>query len=126
MISGLAGLWTATLALILLWLHRRRSARAMEKVGRVHEKLTEGIIRQESTCSERFHQLKRELSSLELNMQTTEEVLKDGRLSRSGRAQAMRLLRSGITPETAATTLGVARNEMRLLAKVSEILNTNS
>ena len=110
----------AAVPLVFLWLQHRR---AMEDARRRDERFSEEIGKQESACSERVAELKRDLKTLEMNMQTAEEVLRDGRLSRSSRSQAMRLLRSGVTPETAASTLGVAKNEMRLLARVSAILN---
>jgi hypothetical protein len=55
-------------------------------------------------------------------MQNTDEILRDGRMNRTSRAQAMRLLRSGVSPDTAAATLGVARREIKLLATVSQLL----
>jgi hypothetical protein len=43
-----------------------------------------------------------------------------GSLNRSARARALQMLRSGISPETAAASLGVAKREMRLLERVSQ------
>ena len=40
----------------------------------------------------------------------------------SRRRDAIRLLRSGVSPETAASALGIAAREMRLISKVSRIL----
>jgi hypothetical protein len=50
------------------------------------------------------------------------EALHDGRLNHSARAQALQLLRAGISPDTAANTLGTATRDIRLLAKVSRLL----
>ena len=40
-------------------------------------------------------------------------------LTRSSRAEALRLLRSGLSPETAASSLGIGKREMRLLERVA-------
>jgi hypothetical protein len=44
-------------------------------------------------------------------------------LTRSIRSQAIQLLRSGMPPDTAASTLGIGKREMRLIACVSRELS---
>jgi hypothetical protein len=56
------------------------------------------------------------------NAQSNLEMLRDGRLGMPARARALQMLRSGMAAETAAAELGLARNEVQLLAKVAAIL----
>jgi hypothetical protein len=71
----------------------------------------------------RVEELGREVENLEMRSPITDEVGKTG-LNRSARAQAMRLLRCGTTPESAAATLGMGSREMRLIARVCGTLST--
>jgi hypothetical protein len=68
---------------------------------------------------------RRDFTALELSLQNTGEMLREGRLHGTSRAQAMRLLRSGMSPETAAATLGMAQREVKLLAAVAQLLTPN-
>jgi hypothetical protein len=63
-----------------------------------------------------------EAGSLAERSRGANESLHDGRLNQSARAQALQLLRAGISPDTAANTLGTATRDIRLLAKVSRLL----
>jgi hypothetical protein len=62
-----------------------------------------------------------EAGSLEEGGRRASEALNDGRLNQSARARALQLLRAGISPDTAANTLGTATRDIRLLAKVSRV-----
>ena len=115
-IAGLAGFAAAIISLLELRRYRQRAERAANL-------LRGEVERQQFACTEQFAALTQGFSALELNMQNTEEMLREGRLSRSTRAQALHLLRSGVAPDTAATTLGLAKREMRLLARVSRLLS---
>ncbi|MGD1070105.1 MAG: hypothetical protein ABSB15_08180 [Bryobacteraceae bacterium] len=84
--------------------------------------LSQQCERRHALCLDEIAGLRRDFAALELNMQNRNEILREGRLNRTGRAQAMRLLRSGVSPDTAAATLGVARREIKLLATVSRLL----
>jgi hypothetical protein len=55
-------------------------------------------------------------------MQASLELLRDGRLGLPVRTRALKMLRSGVAADTAATELGLPRNEVRLLAKVAAVL----
>jgi hypothetical protein len=46
----------------------------------------------------------------------------EGRLSAPARSRAMRMLRAGIAPETAAAELGIARSEVELMRAVAGAL----
>jgi len=108
-----AGGFCAALACtaVCVTLLRRFRQGALEAVDQVRE-----------DCHKSGEELRNALSSIEANMQTTEELLREGRLNRSTRAQALKMLRSGVSPETAANSLGMATRELRLLARVSELL----
>lgn len=77
----------------------------------------------EKTCERRADELPTALDALERNRQSSEEMLRDGRLNRSTRSEALRLLRSGVTPEKVSAAVGMAKREVRLLARVSEMLS---
>jgi hypothetical protein len=66
--------------------------------------------------------LKRQIENLETSLKNSDEILREGRLNHSSRAHALQLLRSGVSPDNAATSLDMPRREMRLLAKVSRLL----
>lgn len=62
-----------------------------------------------------------DLDQCRLSMETACEV----GFPPSRRTQAMQLLRSGVSPGTAAASLGIAAREMQLVAKVSRILTVD-
>jgi hypothetical protein len=72
--------------------------------------------------SEQIAQLGRNVAALEQSAQNVDEV-RTGGLSRSARSQAMQLLRSGMSPESAASALRIGKREMRLIATVSSTLS---
>ncbi|MES1258901.1 MAG: hypothetical protein ABUS51_10740 [Acidobacteriota bacterium] len=104
---------------IALWVmacgYRRHSEREFSRLRQI-------IDSDRTSCAEDFAGLSRRFEALERGRQSTDELLHGGRLSQSQRAQALQLLRTGVAPDTAAVTLGVATREMRLLAKVSRLL----
>ena len=88
-------------------------------------RLREALVKTQTSCAETLAGMERQLEMLEAGRQSADELLRDGRLSQSRRAQALQLMRSGIAPETAAVTLGMAVREVRLLAKVSRVLSSS-
>jgi hypothetical protein len=98
---------------------RRWSKRSDAAATQLHAALAS----HQASCTEQVAGLSRTLESVQAGLQTGSELLRDGRLNLSSRAQAMQLLRAGISPETAAITLGMASRELRLLARVSRILS---
>jgi hypothetical protein len=124
--SGLVlGLLAILTGIICLMLMRRRRVGVDQK----HSEL-ESMIRQQhgeiSRVMEQTQQsvarLSRDVADLELNARNIEEAGLGG-LNRTKRSQAMQLLRSGMSPETAASTLGITTREMRLISRVSRILS---
>jgi hypothetical protein len=87
---------------------------------RYRRKYTAELAEQRNACSGEFAEIRKQAAELEASLQNTRDVLRHGRFNRSTRAQALHLLRSGMSPETAASALGVGRRELRLLAKVAE------
>jgi hypothetical protein len=116
--AGLAGCAAAIVSLLELRRYRQRAEHAATL-------LRGEVERQQNAFTEQFAALTQGFSALELNMQNTEEMLREGRLNRSTRAQALQLLRQGVAPDTAAATLGLAKREMRLLARVSRLLSAS-
>ena len=83
----------------------------------------------QAACTEDLQVLSKRLDSVERSMQErvsncSDDNLSDGRLNLSARAQALQVLRAGISPETAAVTLGIPVRDVRLLAKVSRLLTS--
>lgn|GEM_PF-3405288 len=81
----------------------------------------EAMLRQhQAECLRQFGQLSRSVGVLELSARDTEAA---GRgLNRSRRSQALQLLRAGMSPESAASSLGIAKREMRLIVRISQLL----
>lgn len=111
LIGGALGVLIGIVCLFLL-----RSAGA--EIART-QKLLES---NHAACLGQIGQVGRAVEFLELSGQSTEDAI--GRaMNRSLRSQAMELLRSGMSSDTVASTLGVASREVRLIAGVSGILN---
>jgi hypothetical protein len=99
---------------------RSHRARAQWQREELQAELQSQLRQQREEFSEQVSRLGRSVEVLELSAKSVEEA---GRgLSRSRRSQAMQLLRSGMSPENAATSIGMERREMHLIAKVSRIL----
>jgi len=114
-VAGAAGLVPV---LLVLWLHRRHRNRLRRDL----EALRGSMERQQMVCLEMFSEVNRTLTTLEEGMNGLRQNPKSGTLNRSTRAQAMKLLRSGVSADAAASSLGVGRREIRLLENVSQIL----
>ena len=123
---GLGSLACGVLVLISLGISLA-GARYRRRVRRIRSVSEAGVLRMalethQASCAGQLAALSQRLESLVASMQNSDEVLRDGRLNLSVRAQALQLLRAGISPEAAAVTLGAASRDMRLLAKVSRLL----
>lgn len=110
--SGIAGS-----AICLLALRKDRIA-----AERTHAELRALLSAHQAECAERTEQLGRGIAFLELSAQNRDEAGRPA-LTRSLRSQAIQLLRSGMPPDSAASTLGISRREMRLIAHVSRALS---
>ena len=78
------------------------------------------LKQQRDETAQQIAQLSRAIESMNESRQSIEASGDVFPLSR--RRDAIRLLRSGVSPETAASALGIAAREMRLISKVSRIL----
>jgi hypothetical protein len=116
LIAGACGILTGSICLLALRRHRIA-------IDRSHAELRSMLREQEVEWSARIEQLNRGMAILELRAQNYDEVAKGGGLTHSVRLRAMQLLRSGMSPESAASTLGIGRREMRLIAGVSRTLS---
>ncbi|MDP9170634.1 MAG: hypothetical protein M3N54_08460 [Acidobacteriota bacterium] len=70
----------------------------------------------------RISGLESKLGSVETRVRDADEILRHDSLNHSARARALQLLRTGISPDSAAASLGMPRQELRLLSKVSRLL----
>ena len=103
-------------AIALLAAHWRYRARSRQDLNGLREL----VEREQTRCADLFLEVKRNLADLE--EESLQNAPKPGALSRSKRAEAMRLLRSGLSIEAAASSLGIGKREMRLLERVSQTL----
>jgi hypothetical protein len=124
------GLATAILILsvVVFFLRPRRSAPIVQVCE--CEAFREAMENHQTACAQHFLALSRRLDSaeaamLDLTAKRSDNIVDEGRLNMSARAQALQLLRAGIAPDTAAFTLGVPTRDIRLLAKVAKLLATN-
>jgi len=118
--AGAGGFLIAVLSLILIL--RQRAAQARDNV-RLREAVELSLERAvEAGQQECLRQIQ---TIADKTAQASLELLRDGRLGMPARARALRMLRSGMAPDTAAAELGLPKNEVRLLAKVSGILAPN-
>ena len=112
---------TAVLLVIAVWiLLKRVRTSAARAQSHLRTELECRMDSQHADCCAQLAQLAANVAVLEMSSREIEEA--KGGLSRSMRSAAMQLLRSGISPDNAAKELSVARNEMRLIAAVADVL----
>ena len=97
-------------------------ARGMREMVGIQDSLREEMQDGHRQYQGEIGEVREILAEAEKNAQVNLELLRDGRLGMPARARALRMLRSGMSAETAAAELGLARNEVRLLEKVSVLL----
>lgn len=114
-----AGLLTGFVSLLLI---RRQSISRVREIGLLRSTLTEAMEQGRQKCQEEIAEVRETLAEAEKNAQANLNLLRDGRLGMPARARALRMLRSGMAAETTAVELGLARNEVQLLEKVSILL----
>lgn len=127
LILASAAVLAAIGSLIAVFGHKKSCRRAMEAadstIWHIKKVCEDRAAELSSTVkTELQSEFAEALSRLEAGWRASERALGDGRISRSSRSEALRLLRSGMAPETAATTLGMPRNDLELLSKVAGIL----
>jgi len=86
----------------------------------------EALELRRSECLEQFEELRKAHQTQEESFQSTRDVLRNGRLNRSTRTAAMQLLRSGMSSDAAASSLGLPKREMQMISRVLALLSANS
>ena len=127
LIIGGFGMLGGLICWLALRVHRVIVERAQAELrselwAELQSELQSKLREHRADCSEQIAELGCSVAVLELRAQNIDEAGKGG-LTRSLRSQAMQLLRSGVSPENAAATLGTGRREMRLIATVSRTLS---
>jgi hypothetical protein len=120
LIAGACGILAALTCRLAL---RRQSIRNQAEAAALRSELESMVRAQHTECADQIARLGESLSVLERSAQSMDAAAKGG-ITRSTRSQAMQLLRSGMSPENAASAVGMGRREMHLLAGVSRILLT--
>jgi hypothetical protein len=103
-------------------LRARDNREARDTHENLQKNLLEEMERGHRQCLGEIMEIRETLTAAEMNAQVNLELLRDGRLGMPARARALRMLRSGMAAETTAVELGLARNEVQLLEKVSMLL----
>jgi hypothetical protein len=116
-----AGSAAASISLVVLFLAQWRfRARTRRDLAGLRAALQLHV----GDFEEKHAGLKKELSAIQAAAQDVPEPPRPGALNKSLRTQALHLLRSGASPETAAASLGLGKREMRLLERVALTLYT--
>ncbi len=116
---GLAGLITAGFSVTLARRQRTTQERAALALKQeMHEQYRECLLRMSEVAGR--------IDAAERSVQSSAELLQDGRLSLPVRSRALRMIRSGMAPDSIAVEMGLPRAEMRLLAKVAVLLAPES
>lgn len=121
LIAGVLGIVAAAICLFSLRGHRMRMDLRIEQT---REELHIMLRQHQTEYEDGIGQVRHAVEFLEKSGQSTEDALRS-RLTRSQRSQAMQLLRSGMSPESAAPAAGMAIRDMRLMAKVSRLLSAS-
>jgi hypothetical protein len=114
LVTGVCGILAGLICLVALRGHRIAAAK-------VHAELRSMVREQEAEWSGRIEQLDHRMAAFELRVQSVDDAAKGG-LTHSVRTRALQLLQSGMSVESVASTLGIGRREMRLIARVSRTL----
>jgi hypothetical protein len=113
--AGVAALILLLFLFLVQWRFRARIRHDMAG-------LRLGIELQAAAFEEKHGCLKTALAALEEFVRDVPEPPRPGALNQSARAEALRLLRSGVSADTAASSLGLCKREMRLLERVAHTL----
>jgi hypothetical protein len=103
--------------LLCVWLYQRSRTAWRREAAELRSEL--GRVRVDSLAE--IGRLGKEIEDWKRESQAGAEFC-EGRLSATARSRAMRMLRAGIAPETAASELGMARSEVQLLKEVAGAL----
>jgi hypothetical protein len=125
-----AGLLAGIVSLLVNWRQGCLRARELRDTREIQvslqESLRQDMERGHRQCLGEIAEVRETVAETEKNAQVNLELLRDGQLGMPARARALRMLRSGMAAETTAVELGLARNEVQLLEKVSILLAPRS
>jgi hypothetical protein len=99
----------------------RSSRRNRTRLEQAREELHVMLSQQRTEFREEIEQVTNSVAFLEKSTQQSEETLRD-RMTPSLRARTIQLLRTGLLPDTAASTLAMPKSDVRLIAAVSRVL----
>jgi hypothetical protein len=119
LIAGTSAWGGVAISMLTQWRHCRRLRREATSAR-------EALELRRSECSEQFEELRKAHRTQEESLQSTRDVLRHGRLNRSTRTAAMQLLRTGMSPDAAASSLGLPKREMQMISRVFALLSANS
>ena len=127
---NLAAMCVAALAAVFAVASLAAFLAQRKKCSQKHEAAEVGMFHAQKTCENRADEIRNELKSeirhaiesLEAGLRGPELAVSERRINRTNRSEALRLLRSGVAPETAAATLSMPKNDLVLLAKVASAL----
>lgn len=98
---------------LCVWLH----GRARREIAGLREELERVRV----SAAVETARVGKDLEEWKRESQASAELC-EGRLSVAMRSRALRMLRAGIAPETAAAEMGMSRSEVRLLKEVAGVL----
>jgi hypothetical protein len=119
LIAGTSACGGVAISMLAHWRHCRKFRR--EAVS-----TREALDLHRSECSEQFEELRKAHQTMEGSLHSTRDVLRHGRLSRSTRTAALQLLRTGMSSDAAASSLGLPKREMQMISRVFALLSANS
>jgi hypothetical protein len=115
MILSSAAASLALLSILAQWRFRARNRRDLAE-------LRASAQRQADLFEEMQNEMKDSMAALEEAVRNAPEPPRPGALNKSERTQALQLLRSGVSTDVAASTLGLGKREVRLLERVAQTL----
>lgn len=111
-------------ALFVLLAARRSSRRDVLALEHLREEVMVMLSQQQTEYLDGLEDLRRGLSFLEESGKQTETAMREG-LTPSLRSRAIQLMRSGLSPDAAASTLAMPKSDLRLIATVSRVLSSD-
>jgi hypothetical protein len=125
LIAGACGVLAASCCGLALRKHSLRALAAQaglrSEVDALRSEVEAMLNARQAESSVQIARLTESVTELESSARSVDVATKGG-MTRSARSQAMQLLRSGMSPDNAASALGIGKREMHLLADVSRIL----
>jgi hypothetical protein len=116
LLAAIPGYGTGIAALIAARRTGRRQSVALEQL---REEMQVLLCQQQTEYRDGIVQMGESVAFLEESSRQSEDLLRN-RMTPSLRGKALQMLRSGLSPERAASTLAMPRNEVRLIATVAK------